>query len=85
MRLVSKSPPKYFWVEDFNDKDRIFFEKLGFKYVEARGPVSFGFKPTLEFQGKLPFGLWSDEKCDEIYMSVVNEYGKFEVEQYIPD
>jgi hypothetical protein len=84
MRLISKTPTNHFWVENFTQEDREFFESIGFKFVKARGPLSFGFCDTLEFRGSGLIG-WTNKECDKIFMAVRNYWGKFEVEKYYPN
>jgi hypothetical protein len=77
MILVAKQRhnPKQFWVEDYNDRDKSFFESLGFKEVPAKGPKVFGFKDTLEFKGSNVYGLWTKEESERICIAFKKYYG----------
>lgn len=86
MRLVSKSPQAripHFWVEDYNEDDKKFFEGLGF--VET--PVTeimkqFRIKPTLNFKGSGDWGGMSQEEFDTIVDAMCEKYNQEEFDIY---
>lgn len=82
MELVTKHPQyKNFWIENFNDEERAFFEKLGFKFVKSRMPKSFGGRDTLELTGTGVFGLWTKEELSTVLNAVQEKYGEVTIYQ----
>lgn len=82
MKLVTKHPKfKNFWVEDFNQEERTFFEALGFKFVKSNMPKEFGGSDTLTFQGSDVFGLWTKEELKDILIQVSQSFGEVEIFQ----
>ncbi len=93
MRFVSKAPNSCtFWIEDYTKADKEFFKVLGFTekkpHVSAMVAKAFKFKNTLHFQGKGPFGLWTQKEINKICFAIYTRYPKIkkiEVEQYYAD
>jgi len=83
MKLISKNPySNYFWVENYNDEDKKFFESLGFSETQSTIPKG---KPTLNLEGNQMFGLWDNELTNKIVDAVMEKYGECVVYEYFEE
>lgn len=94
MKFISKAPKgshPTFWVEDYTEKEKLFFESIGFKErklnVDPEVAKAFRLKPTLEFTGSDIFTLWTKEEYNKILVAIGKEFNRkrITIYEFIPD
>jgi len=68
MELIKKGNNKLksFWVESYNEADKIFFESLGFK-EDKRMFMGEIMHQSLNYRGTKSFGWWDYSEVNRIY------------------